>query len=74
MVKLKLENSQKIKLQKGDKIIERPFVDYHSNKNVWEFRGFKPVEDVVKDDKVVELKPKRKTRKKKDEPMDLEKD
>ena len=75
MVKLKLENSQKIKLQKGDKIIERPFVDYQSNKNVWEFRGFKPVEDVVKDDKVVELKPKkRKTRKKKDEPIDLEKD
>mgnify|MGYP003115223742 CR=1 FL=1 len=74
MVKLKLENSQKIKLQKGDKIIERPFVDYQSNKNVWEFRGFKPVEDVVKDDKVVELKPKRKTRKKKDEQVDLEKD
>jgi len=73
MVKLKLENSQKIKLQKGDKIIERPFVDYQSNKNVWAFRGFKPVQDVVKEDKVVELKPKkRKTRKKKDEPMDLE--
>jgi hypothetical protein len=71
MVKLKLENSQKIKLQKGNKIIERPFVDYQANKNVWEFRGFKPVQDVVKEDKVVELKPKRKTRKKKNESMDI---
>ena len=72
MVKLKLENSQKIKLQKGDKIIERPFVDYQANKNVWTFRGFKPVQDVVKEDKVVELKPKkRKTRKKKNEPVDI---
>jgi len=67
MVKLKLENSEKIKLQKGNKIIERPFVDYQANKKVWEFRGFKPVKDVVKEEKVVELKPKRKTRKKKDE-------
>jgi hypothetical protein len=75
MVKLKLENSQKIKLQKGDKIIERPFVDYQANKNVWTFRGFKPVQDVVKEDKVVELKPKkRKTRKKKNEQVDLETD
>ena len=42
---------------------------------MWEIRGFKPQQDVVKEDKVVELKPKkRKTRKKKDEPMDLETD
>ena len=35
---------------------------------MWEIRGFKPEQDVVKEDKVVELKPKkRKTRKKKDE-------
>ena len=72
MVKLKIENSQNIKLQKGNKIIERPFTDYQSNKNVWEFRGFKVVQDVVKEDKVVELKPKkRKTRKKKNEPVDI---
>ena len=75
MVKLKIENSQNIKLQKGNKIIERPFTDYQSNKNVWEFRGFKVVQDVVKEDKVVELKPKkRKTRKKKNEQVDLETD
>ena len=42
---------------------------------MWEIRGFKPEQDVVKEDKVVELKPKkRKTRKKKDERMDLETD
>ena len=75
MVKLKIENSQNIKLQKGNKVIERPFADYQANKNVWEFRGFKVVQDVVKEDKVVELKPKkRKTRKKKDEQVDLETD
>ena len=72
MVKLKIENSQNIKLQKGNKIIERPFADYQANKNVWTFRGFKPVQDVVKEDKVVELKPKkRKTRKKKNESVDI---
>ena len=75
MIKFKLDNLQKIKLQKGNKIIERPFSDYQTNKNVWEFRGFKPIQDVVKEDKVVELKSKkRKTRKKKDERMDLETD
>jgi len=75
MIKFKLDNLQKIKLQKGNKIIERPFSDYQTNKNVWEFRGFKPIQDVVKEDKVVELKPKkRKTRKKKDERIDLETD
>ena len=75
MIKFKLDNLQKIKLQKGNKIIERSFSDYQTNKNVWEFRGFKPIQDVVKEDKVVELKPKkRKTRKKKDERMDLETD
>ena len=75
MIKFKLDNLQKIKLQKGNKIIERPFSDYQTNKNVWEFRGFKPIQDVVKEDKVIELKPKkRKTRKKKDERIDLETD
>jgi hypothetical protein len=45
-------------------------IDYNSNKRVWEIRGFKPVQDEVKvenkvDNKVVSLKPKKKTRKKK---------
>jgi len=78
MVKLKIQNNSKIKLQKGDRIIERNYIDYKNNKTVWEFRGFKPVQDVVKEvkeKKVVELKPKpKRTRKKKDEQVDLAKD
>ena len=68
MVKIKLENTAKIKLQKGNKIIERNYIDYENNKKVWDFKGYKPVENNVKEEKVVELKPKkRKTRKKKNE-------
>ena len=68
MVKIKLENTAKIKLQKGNKIIERNYIDYENNKKGWDFKGYKPVENNVKEEKVVELKPKkRKTRKKKDE-------
>ena len=68
MVKIKLENTSKIKLQKGNKIIERNYIDYENNKKVWDFKGYKPVENNVKEEKVVELKPKkRKTRKKKNE-------
>ena len=75
MVKLKIQNNSKIKLQKGDRIIERNYIDYKNNKTVWEFRGFKPVQDDVKEEKVVELKPKpKRTRKKKDEQVDLAKD
>jgi len=75
MVKIKIEKTATIKLKKGNKIIERTLIDYNSNKRIWEIRGFKPYEDDVKvekvEDKVVSLKPKRKTRKKKNEPMDL---
>lgn len=68
MVKIKLEDQKMIKLQKGNKIIERNIVDYEINKAKWDFKGFKPVQDVVKEEKVVQLKPKkRKTRKKKNE-------
>ena len=70
MVKMKIEKSAKIKLKKGNRVIERTLIDYNSNKRVWEIRGFKPVQDEVKvenkvDNKVVSLKPKKKTRKKK---------
>jgi len=70
MVKMKIEKSATIKLKKGNRVIERTLIDYNSNKRVWEIRGFKPVQDEVKvenkvDDKVVSLKPKKKTRKKK---------
>jgi hypothetical protein len=70
MVKMKIEKSAKIKLKKGNRVIERTLIDYNSNKRIWEIRGFKPVQDEVKvenkvDNKVVSLKPKKKTRKKK---------
>ncbi len=75
MIKIKQEKPDMITLVKGNKKIQRPYEDYSSNQRMWEIRGFKPQQDVVKEDKVVELKPKkRKTRKKKDEPMDLETD
>ena len=41
--------------QLGNKKIQRPYNDYKSNKRMWEIRGFKPQEDVVKEDKVIEL-------------------
>ena len=75
MIKIKQEKPDMITLAKGNKKIQRPYEDYSSNQRMWEIRGFKPQEDVVKEDKVIELKPKkRKTRKKKDERIDLETD
>ena len=77
MIKI-IENKETIKLQRGNKIIERSVKDYKTNKAVYDFRGFKPIQDVVKEvkeEKVVELKPKpKRTRKKKDEQVDLAKD
>ena len=78
MVKIVQNPEIKIKLQKGNKIIERSIKDYEINKAKWDFKGFKPVQDVVKEVKevvaenVVPLKKKRKTRKKKNEQVDLE--
>jgi len=75
MVKIKIEDQKMIKLQKGNKIIERNIVDYEINKAKWDFKGFKPVQDVVKEEKVVQLKPKkRKTRKKKNESVNIDED
>jgi len=71
MVKLVIPSTEKVSLKRGNKIIQRPRVDYETNKAVWNFRGFKLVEDNVKEIKevitenVVPLKKKRKTRKKK---------
>ena len=72
MIKIKQTKPDMITLEKGNKKITRPYNDYKSNQRMWEIRGFKPIQDVVKEEKVVEFKVKRKTRKKKDEPMDLE--
>ena len=79
MIKIKQTKPEMITLVKGNKKIDRPYIDYKSNQRMWEIRGFKPVEDVVKENnikevdktfenesKVVQLKKKKKTRKKKD--------
>ena len=77
MVKLILSNEKMITLKRGNKTIKRSELDYQTNKAMYDFRGFKPEQDVVKEVKevvaenVVPLKKKRKTRKKKDEQVDL---
>mgnify|MGYP000420804248 FL=1 len=78
MVKLVLSNEKMVTLKRGNKTITRSELDYQTNKAMYDFRGFKPEQDVVKEVKevvtenVVPLKKKRKTRKKKDEQVDLE--
>jgi hypothetical protein len=78
MVKLVLSNEKMVTLKRGNKTITRSQLDYETNKVMYDFRGFKPEQDVVKEVKevvtenVVPLKKKRKTRKKKDEQVDLE--
>jgi len=73
MVKIILSNEKMITLTRGNKTITRSEIDYETNKAMYDLRGFKPSEDVVKEVKeivaenVVPLKKKRKTRKKKDE-------
>ena len=81
MVKLVLSNEKMVTLKRGNKTITRSELDYETNKVMYDFRGFKPVQDVVKEVKEVkqeiieEVKPKkRNTRKKKDEQVDLAKD
>ena len=78
MVKLVLSNEKMVTLKRGNKTITRSELDYQTNKVMYDFRGFKPEQDVVKEVKevvaenVVPLKKKRKTRKKKNEQVDLE--
>lgn len=78
MVKLVLSNEKMVTLKRGNKTITRSELDYQTNKSMYDFRGFKPEQDGVKEVKevvaenVVPLKKKRKTRKKKDEQVDLE--
>jgi len=64
-----------IKLTNGKKTITRSKEQYEANKNHFQMRGYTPVDAVKKEikkskisdivDKVVQLKPKKKTRKKK---------
>ena len=77
MVKLVLSNLKMISLTRGNKTIKRTEVDYETNKAHYHFRGFKIASDDVKENikevdktfeneaKVIPLKKKRKTRKKK---------
>ena len=71
MVKLILSNEKMVTLKRGNKTIIRSELDYQTNKGMYDFRGFKLEQDVVKEVKevvtenVVPLKKKRKTRKKK---------
>ena len=79
MVKLILSNQKMITLTRGNKTITRSELDYETNKSMYDFRGFKVASDDVKENikevdqtfeneaKVIPLKKKRKTRKKKDE-------
>ena len=77
MVKLILSNEKMITLTRGNKTITRSELDYQTNKAMYDFRGFKVATDGVKEnikevdktfeneEKVIPLKKKRKTRKKK---------
>jgi len=73
MVKLVLSNEKMVTLKRGNKTITRSELDYQTNKGMYDFRGFKLQQDVVKElkevvtENVVPLKKKRKARKKKDE-------
>ena len=78
MVKLVLSNQTMVTLKRGNKTITRSQLDYETNKGMYDFRGFKVASDDVKEnikevvtENVVPLKKKRKTRKKKDEQVDL---
>ena len=73
MVKLVLSNEKMVTLQRGNKTITRSQLDYETNKVMYDFRGFKPVQDVVKETKVEQPKKKKVVRKKKNVRMDLEK-
>ena len=71
MIKLVLSNEKMVTLKRGNKTITRSELDYQTNKGMYDFRGFKLEQDVVKEVKevvtenVVPLKKKRKTRKQK---------
>jgi len=77
MVKLVLSNEKMITLTRGNKTITSSELDYETNKSMYDFRGFKVASDDVKENikevdqtfenetKVIPLKKKRKTRKKK---------
>jgi hypothetical protein len=58
MLKIIEEKTPTVKLQRGKKIVERPYADYKINKSKYDFRGFKLIKDNVKSEPTVEIKPK----------------
>ena len=56
MVKLILSNEKMITLTRNNKTITRSELDYQTNKAMYDFRGFKPVQDVVKEVKQENVK------------------
>ena len=58
----------KVKLTKGDRVIERPKIDYENNIDIWTRRGWKLDEGKPKappkDQTIIEEKPAPKTAKK----------
>ena len=73
MVKI-IENKKTIKLQRGNRVIERDLKQYQDNKAKWDFRGFKVVQDVVKETNIEQPKKKKVVKKKKNVQVDLETD
>lgn len=49
MVKLVLSNEKMVTLTRNNKTITRSELDYQTNKAMYDFRGFKQAQDVVKE-------------------------
>ena len=52
MVKLKLEPVKRVKLKRGNKVIERDLLDYETNKANYQIRGFSVINAENKVEKV----------------------
>ena len=62
--KVTVNNQETVKLERNGKIITRKFLDYNTNKKIYEFRGFKLYEAKIEPIKKEIKKPKRKTSRK----------
>tara|TARA_R100001126_G_C4805241_1_gene139008 strand:+ start:296 stop:538 length:243 start_codon:yes stop_codon:yes gene_type:complete len=52
MVKIKVDPVARVKLQRGNKVIERDLLDYETNKLVYQKRGFSVISSENKVEKV----------------------
>jgi hypothetical protein len=63
-VKVTSNNQETVKLERNGKIINRKFLDYKTNKKIYEFRGFKlyeaKIEPIEKEVKKIKRKTTRK--------------